>query len=229
MLLKYNSIPIVERLSVLVKYYFLKKSNPSATKPSGLLISFNSSMGAVEKDYGEYIADTYFKFALPDELYVDMLFEQNMSLKRKEFKRICAHLMMYSQSISDEAIKLICKICSEHKIGVTLLEIMNLLNAKKIKVSYESLKEISASVQKYRNMESDLVQFFRNYSEHSGISLETALFEQYIGSLTASEQYEKLNEFLETLKFELKIKEYKINEKLTPAENIEAEKKHKNN
>lgn len=30
------------------------------------------------------------------------------------------------------------------------------------------------------------------------------------------------------MKFELKIKEYKINEKLTPAENIEAEKKHKN-
>lgn len=115
-----------------------------------------------------------------------------------------------------------CDICSKQKIGITLLEIMHLINMKRINISYESLKTISAGVQKYRNMESDLVQFLKGYSENTGTPLETALFEQYIANLTFSEQYEKLNEFLETLKFELRVREYKINQKLSPDENIEA-------
>ena len=89
------------------------------------------------------------------------------------------------------------------------------------------MKTISTGVQKYRNMETDLVQFLKGYSENTGTNLETALFEQYIANLTYSEQYEKLNSFLETLKFELRVREYKINESLSPEENIEAEAKYK--
>ena len=92
--------------------------------------------------------------------------------------------------------KQICRICSKQKIGITLLEIMHLITLRKIGISYDSLKVISESVQKYRNMESDLVQFLKGYSENTGTSMETPLFEQYIANLTVSEQYEKLNEFL---------------------------------
>ena len=72
---------------------------------------------------------------------------------------------------------------------MTLLEVINLINAKKITISYESLKKIASSVQHFKGMESDLLQFLKNYAERAGLQLETKLFEPYIGNLTLSEKY----------------------------------------
>lgn len=46
----------------------------------------------------------------------------------------------------------------------------------------------------------------------------------YISKLVRLEQYEVLNKFVEIFRNELKPKEYKINEKLTPQENMKEEK-----
>ena len=76
-------------------------------------------------------------------------------------------------------------------------------------------------------MESDLLQFLKKYGERTGLQLESKLFEPYIGNLVLLEKYEALNSFLEVLRQEIKSKEYKIDPKLSPAENIEKEKKYR--
>lgn len=68
------------------------------------------------------------------------------------------------------------------------------------------MKKIAATIQLFRGMEKDLLQFLKNYCDRSNIQMETKLFEPYIGNLVSTERYEPLNAFLEILRFEMRPK-----------------------
>lgn len=53
----------------MIKYYFLKREKADMKKPDKLTIRLNSSLGSIEKDYGEYLEKTYFDFPLTEDLY----------------------------------------------------------------------------------------------------------------------------------------------------------------
>lgn len=101
---------------------------------------------------------------------------------------------------------------------------MELFRNRNIKTNYEGVKLMAAGVQRYRNLENDLLNFLKKYCKKYGFHIEAMIFEPYIESIVKSEEYEKLNNFLEMLRFELRPKGYKIDDKLSSEENLEAEK-----
>jgi hypothetical protein len=70
----------------------------------------------------------------------------------------------------------------------------------------------------------DLITFLNKYCVKIHVELNATIFMTYISKLVRLEQYEVLNKFVEIFRNELKPKEYKINEKLTPQENMKEEK-----
>lgn len=135
-------------------------------------------------------------FEFPDEFYEDLLSDQQKKNNRHQFKRIVAHILLFKKKLSTSIVTKICDICSKQKIGLTLLQIINLFNSRQCTLTYESLKKVASSIQNFKNMQSDLISFVRNYCDRTGTQIETQLFQPYISNLTFTERYETLNAFL---------------------------------
>lgn len=52
---KYQNIPVVGNINVLLKYHFLKGRSDTSYHPDNLKIKFETSLGEIEKDYGLYL------------------------------------------------------------------------------------------------------------------------------------------------------------------------------
>jgi len=63
------------------------------------------------------------------------LTDQKTNYARKSFKTIVTHMVAYKKSLSDNEVQLICDICKKYRIGITLIEIYNLLIQNKVSVS----------------------------------------------------------------------------------------------
>lgn len=123
---QYQNVPVVGNIKTLIKHFFLNVEVDEEV-PTGLVAEFDSSFGSIEKNYGKYLQGNPFKFAFPEFIYEELL---NISNKRQKFKKIVAHILLYNSSISDVIIRKICETCEREKIGLTLLEIINLINTK---------------------------------------------------------------------------------------------------
>lgn len=89
-----------------MKYLFLKKPEGDAPKVDEQLrkklkVSFVSEIGALEKDFSQYLEGCRFNFALAEEVYVALLQDQKTNYVRKSFKTIITHLVAYKKAISD--------------------------------------------------------------------------------------------------------------------------------
>jgi hypothetical protein len=96
------------------KYLFLHgkaESGFSARPRKTLNIEFTSVIGTRAKNYERFIKSNLFRYALPEELYEDLLISQLKSYNRHEFKTIVAHMVYYSESLNDHIIKALCSIC----------------------------------------------------------------------------------------------------------------------
>lgn len=133
-------------------------------------------------------------------------------------------MIAYKKSLSDTEVQLICDICKKYRIGITLIEIYNLMIENKILVSREAIYILCDSIQKFKKINGDVFLMTKKYCENIGLPFEVNMMSSYARSLLLDEQDEKLAELCETLKTELRPKAYKLRTDLSAEENIKQEK-----
>jgi hypothetical protein len=69
-----------------------------------LKVSFISEIGALEKDYSEYLKNNRFDFPLVQDVYISLLEDQVANYTRKTFKTIVTHMIAFRNSLSDREI-----------------------------------------------------------------------------------------------------------------------------
>jgi hypothetical protein len=119
------------------------ESGFSARPKKTLNIEFTSVIGTRAKNYERFIKNHLFRYALPEELYEDLLISQLKSYNRHEFKTIVAHMVYYCESLNDHIIKALCSICERERIGYTFVEIAHLIKANDVRLTPEGLQIIT--------------------------------------------------------------------------------------
>ncbi len=79
--------------------------------------------------------------------------------------------------------QLICDICKKYRIGITLIEIYNLMIENKIQVSREAIYVLCDSLQKFRKINGDIFLMTKKYCENIGILFEVNMMSSYVKSL----------------------------------------------
>lgn len=199
------NLPIVGSGSNLMKYLFLKK--PEGNLPAideqlrkKLHVSFVSEIGALEKDFSQYLEGNRFNFPLAEEVYVALLTDQLNNYVRKSFKTIVTHMVAYRKSFTDAEVKLICEVCKKYRVGITLIEIYNLMIENKINISRDAIYTFCDSLQKFKKINGDVFLMTKKYCEAIGLPFEVNMMSSYTRSLLLDEQDEKLAQLCETLK-----------------------------
>lgn len=84
-------------------------------------------LGDIQRDYKQYLEESVFGKALEYPGYNALLDVCAVHYKRKFFKRILTHIVVYRAKLDKSTIENIVKICKENKLGVTLFEFTYLL------------------------------------------------------------------------------------------------------
>ena len=94
---------------------------------AGIILQLDSAFGKLEKDYNKYIELTCFPYGIGETGYNSLLKTISGNFKRRHFKRVIAHMAKYSSTLPAASWELICQICRQQKIPMTLYEISALL------------------------------------------------------------------------------------------------------
>lgn len=78
-------------------------------------------------------------------------------------------MVAYKKSLSETEVQLICDISKKYRIGITLIEIYNLLIENKIQISRQSIYVFCDSLQKFRKINGDIFLMTKKYCENIGI------------------------------------------------------------
>lgn len=147
------------------KYLFLhgkNESTPFVLRPGKTLnIEFTSVIGTRAKNYEKFIKNSLFRYALPEDLYEELLLAQIKRYNRHEFKCVVAHLVHYSDSLNDHIIQALCSICERERIGYTFVEIAQLIKANDIRITPQGLQFITDLWQRFDVINEDMLPFLR--------------------------------------------------------------------
>lgn len=221
-------IPFFNDVMTLIKYEFLRGSSKNdIAEIFELELNLETSIGEVNKNYAEYLEQCSFFFPLPERVYSSLLEDQVSNYVRKDFKKTISHILYFQKQITESTVYKICTVCKEHKIGLTLIEVVNLIVKNRILMNEESLKKICGTLQAFNSLEKDMMVFIKKYSKYSRQSISAKLFVPFIQHLIKKKDETKLLTLYDSLKYEIRIKDYFYDSDQSTELNLIAEKKWK--
>ena len=116
-------------------YQASKDAKDSVEESERLKIEIETFYGQTSRNYNNYVKESIFKYSIGELGYSILLESQIENYKRKHFKRILAHIVLYNKSVSDKLLNQILIIGRKEKIGITILEFVHLLLKNKIEFS----------------------------------------------------------------------------------------------
>jgi len=84
-------------------------------------------LGELSRDYSSYLEETVVGRALEAPAYKALIEVCNVHYKRKMFKRILTHIIIYRPKLDKNLLETIVNTCKDNKLGVTLFEFTYLL------------------------------------------------------------------------------------------------------
>jgi hypothetical protein len=78
-------------------------------KKIDMMIRVESKHGDIERNFSTYLERTIFNFDLGEAGYLQLL--RTDSFKRKQFKRVLAHIGYFQAEITDLMVNKICEVC----------------------------------------------------------------------------------------------------------------------
>lgn len=195
------------------KYLFLHGKNETKfpLRPKRTLqIEFTSVIGTRAKNYERFIRHNLFRYALPEELYEDLLLSQAKRYNRFEFKTIVAHMVYYCDSLNDHIVKALCNICERERIGYTFVEIAQLLKVNDVRVTPEGLQTITQLWQRFDVINEDMLPFLREYTRKMQIPLRTDFYSAFCRSLIQTKSFNKLETIVVAILQEIRPKPFKL-------------------
>lgn len=195
------------------KYLFLhgKSESGFVARPKRTLnIEFTSVIGTRAKNYERFVRGSLFRYALPEELYEELLLGQAKRYNRHEFKMIVAHLAYYCDSLNDHVVKALCSICERERIGYTFVEIAQLIKANEIRLTPEGLQTITDLWQRFDVINEDMLPFLREYTRKMQIPLRTDFYASFCRSLIRTKNFEKLQVIALAILQEIRPRPFKL-------------------
>jgi hypothetical protein len=195
------------------KYLFLHGKNEAGfvLRPGKTLsIEFTSVIGTRAKNYDRFIRGSLFRYALPEELYEDLLLGQAKRYNRHEFKTIVAHMMYYCDSLNEHVIKALCSVCERERIGYTFVEIAQLIKVNDIRLTSDGLQILTELWQRFDIINEDLLPFLREYTRKMQMPLRTDFYASFCRSLIRTKNYEKLQVIAVAILQEIRPRPFKL-------------------
>lgn len=209
-----NHIPSVGSGIEVAKYLFLhsKKEGPAVVLNSNkkMSIEFTSVVGTRTKSYAKYISNTLFNYELDDMFYEKLLENQQTNYNRHDFKQIVAHMIYFKNSLTNEMVQLICKICESHQIGYTFVEIVQFIKLNDIKISDDALEMITLTWHRFRLINEDMLTFVREYCRKMNVPFKTSYYSHFCSSLIKIKDFDKLRDLCSSVLTEIKPKTFKV-------------------
>lgn len=155
-----------------------------------LEMAIDSNYGKLSKDYNKYLKTSCFHYPIGEESYRYIFLTLKNNYKRLFFKRAISHLVRYSTSISKETLAIIADICLEQKIGLTLIEITQLMIQNKIIYNEDQFNIVVERLKLFKELADNCEYLARSFCEKNNRNFTVKLIQPHFELLMQHQRYE---------------------------------------
>lgn len=182
--------------------------------------TIDTNYGKVTKDFNKYLKGTVLPYSIGDQNYRAIFTLLKTNYKRLFFKRAVAHLARFTTDISKETLTVIAEICYEQKIGLTLIEITQVLIQNKIINNETQFRIVIDQLKLFKDLADNCEYLARSFCEANNIQYSVKLIQPHIELLMKHNKQEHFMPIFDRTKDYLNSRKLKYDENLSPEENV---------
>lgn len=197
-----SSLAQVPDIGIMIIENLLSEKKHILKPLDNLKIEFEGSQGPISKNYNLYLKGTALDHPLPDDVYNSLLESQmiDINFNKKVFKRILAHMIRYTKTISDVTVEAIIKVLKAKHLGITTLELLHLIMKNKIEITPHSAKLFIDYIKDYKILSQDIENLYKTLLTTYNWKYDFQMVEGYLHLLIFQKKHEIYMKLFENIK-----------------------------